>query len=57
MFTEAMEKVCQESDSGAFVMEILAHQLPGITGTVNNHVDKENQVDIKPFTKFQTKNQ
>lgn len=38
-------------------MEILAHQLPGIIGTVNNHVDKENQADIKPLKKFQTKNE
>lgn len=38
-------------------MEILSHQLPGIIGTVNNHVDKENQAAIKPLKIFQTKNQ
>lgn len=38
-------------------MEILAHQLPGIIGTVNNPVDKKNPVNIKSLTKFQTKNQ
>lgn len=30
-------------------MEILAHQLPAIIGTVNNHVYKKNQADIKPI--------
>lgn len=61
MITEAVKKFCQETDSLAFVMEILAHYLVGIIGDINNHMDKEHKVDTinldfqKPLTKFYTK--